>query len=169
MSLIRWGVAGLTIVSLAMIVGLYRLHQANLTLKQEVDRLSSIIQERPVELSTFMTQYQHFLTKLYLAGYAQNWPLAEFYYEELEETAEQVEKLGIIDEGVPVSAMTGPNLLEPLHELKKAIAQRELSAFENSMREIVSRCNSCHAAAGKPYIRFTLPEKGHPPSQIFLP
>lgn len=148
-------------------VSLFALHKENQTLHKELERLSHLVQERPVELATFMAAYERFLGKLYHAGQAQNWALAAFYHEELEETAEQLEKLGISDDGIPVSAMMRPNLIEPLKMVEKAIESRDHVAFHHSMQTLVSHCNSCHAAAGKSYIRFTLPDSSKPPRQVF--
>ncbi|GIV22787.1 MAG: hypothetical protein N3A68_08190 [Bacteroidia bacterium] len=154
---------------LGALVGVYALHRENQALHAEVERLSHLVSERPVELSTFMTTYERFLTKLSLAGQAQNWPLAEFYHEELEETAEQLEKLNLTDDGIPVSTMMRPNLIEPLEAVKKAIEEKNPTAFDQSFKAVVQSCNNCHKAAGKPYIQFRMPEGTHPPQQIFTP
>lgn len=147
--------------------GLYALHEENKALHKEVEHLSHIVAERPVELSTFMTSYERFLGKLHAAGAAGNWPLAAFYYEELEETAEQLEKLGLTDDGVPVSQMMRPNLIEPLEAVEAAIEKQDGAAFHAALAQVVTQCNSCHAAAGKPYIRFTLPTPTQAPHQVF--
>lgn len=162
----------LWLVGLGLVGGayaLYAVHRENRLLETEVKKLEHLLAERPVELATFMASYERFLTKLHAAGQAQNWALAAFYYEELEETAEQLEKLNLTDDGVPVSQMMRPNLLQPLEAVEKAIQAQEPRAFQEGLRLLVSHCNSCHAAAGKPYIQFTLPEKDAPPRQRFTP
>lgn len=163
---------GLGVASLLIIgggLGLYALHRENQALHAEVERLSYLIAERPIELATFMATYEHFLDKLYRAGQARNWDLAAFYHHELEETAEQLEKLNLSDDGVPVSAMMRPNLIEPLEALEKAIAQKNPEAFYTALSKVVTQCNSCHAAAGKPYLRFSLPTAQAAPQQNFQP
>lgn len=167
MQLLKWSM-GLSIALLLIGgLGLFALHRENQLLQDEVQRLSHLIEERPVELATFMASYERFLNKLHQAGTAQNWELAAFYHEELEETAEQLEKLNISDDGVPVSAMMRPNLIEPLEAVEKAIQARDKAAFHAALKEVVAHCNSCHAAAGKPYLRFALPEEGQPIRQLF--
>lgn len=161
------GLASLLILSAGL--SLYALHRENQALHAEVERLSHLVAERPVELATFMTTYEHFLQKLYRAGQAQNWALAAFYHEELEETAEQLEKLGLSDDGLPISAMMRPNLIEPLEAVEEAIEKKNSTAFYAALSEVVSRCNGCHAAAGKPYLRFSLPTPQSPPQQTFHP
>lgn len=164
------GIVGVSIVLfVGALAGVYALHRENQALHAEVERLSHLVSERPIELSTFMATYERFLTKLALAGQAQNWPLAEFYHEELEETAEQLEKLNITDDGIPVSTMMRPNLIEPLEAVKKAIEAQDPKAFEQSFKVVVQSCNTCHKAAGKPYIQFRMPESTHPPQQVFTP
>ncbi|RMF52256.1 MAG: hypothetical protein D6750_02495 [Bacteroidetes bacterium] len=163
---VLWGV-GLGLIGGAYV--LYAVHRENQLLQTEVKKLEHLLDERPVELATFMASYERFLTKLHAAGQAQNWALAAFYYEELEETAEQLEKLDLTDDGVPVSRMMRPNLLEPLELVEKAIQAQDKRAFQESLRSLVGHCNSCHIAAGKPYIQFTLPAEGAPPRQRFEP
>lgn len=148
---------------------LYAVHRQNQLLETEVKKLEHLLEERPLELATFMASYERFLTKLHAAGQAQNWDLAAFYHEELEETAEQLEKLDLTDDGVPVSQMMRPNLLEPLEAVEKAIHRRDAQAFQENFRLLVGHCNSCHVAAGKPYIQFSLPEGTQPPHQRFTP
>ncbi|MCS6895214.1 MAG: hypothetical protein NZZ60_03570 [Bacteroidia bacterium] len=148
-------------------VSLFALHRENQALQEEVKRVTHMIEEHPVELATFMASYERFLSKLHQAGTAQNWALAEFYHEELEETAEQLEKLGLEDDGVPVSAMMRPNLIEPLEAVKKAIDAKNPEQFQQSLSLLITRCNGCHTAAGKPYIQFALPEPQKPIRQVF--
>ncbi len=141
-------------------ITLYAVHQENAQLKAEVAKLTHIVEEHPVELATFMASYERFAHKLYLAGKAQNWELAGFYYEELEETAEYLHRLNLSDDGIPVSAMIRPNLLEPLKTVEKAIHARQSEAFETSMQSLIQHCNSCHQAAGKPYLHLYLTPQG---------
>lgn len=163
----RWWLGLIVLLFIGSLAGLYALHKENQTLHQEVARLSHLISEKPVELSTFMTAYERFLTKLHAAGMNENWELAAFYLEELKETAEELEKSQVVEEGIPISAMIRPNLIEPLAELEKVLPAKDKAAFEAQLRALVQRCNGCHAAAGKPYLRFTLPAAGQPPRQIF--
>lgn len=167
MYLPKWAVGTAVFFLIAGGVGLFALHRENQLLHAEIERVSHLVAERPVELATFMASYERFLTKLHHAGATQNWDLAAFYYEELEETAEQLEKLGISDDGVPVSAMMRPNLIEPLEAVEKAIESKDAASFHKALRSVVVQCNGCHAAAGKPYIRFSLPDSATPPRQVF--
>lgn len=166
MKLSKWSI-GIFLLVLGGSLSLYALHRENQSLRQEVEKLSHLVEERPIELATFMAGYERFIQKLYAAGTAQNWELAAFYYEELEETAEQLEKLRITDDGIPVSAMMRLNLIEPLETLEKAIEKKDRDAFIQALGTVVSHCNSCHAAVGKAYIRFSLPQPNHPPRQLF--
>lgn len=167
MYLPKWAVILAALFFIAGGLGLFALHRENQTLHAEIERVSHLVAERPVELATFMASYERFLTKLHYAGTTKNWALAAFYHEELEETAEQLEKLGISDDGIPVSAMMRPNLIEPLEAVEKAIKSQDAASFHQALRVVVTQCNGCHAAAGKPYIRFALPDSAVPPRQVF--
>ncbi|MEN3040782.1 MAG: hypothetical protein ABDH66_04495 [Bacteroidia bacterium] len=163
----RWAMFLVGALFVAGGITLFALHRQNRALQSEVERVTHLIEERPIELATFMASYERFLGKLHQAGSAQNWELAQFYHEELEETAEQLEKLNLIDDGVPVSAMIRPNLLEPLEAVEKAIRAKNAADFQQSLTQLVTRCNGCHVAVGKPYIRFAPPEPEKPIRQVF--
>ncbi|MCX7606902.1 MAG: hypothetical protein N2170_06535 [Bacteroidia bacterium] len=169
MNRLKWGAVLLLLLLVGAGYELYALHRENQQMKEDIQRLSHIVSERPIELSTFMAAYERFVTKLYLAGHHQNWPLAEFYHEELEETAEQLEALRLSDDGIPVSAMMRPNLIEPLEAVEKAIHRKNAEDFEEAVQHLITRCNSCHAAAGKPYIYLQAPHQGKIPQQSFHP
>jgi len=156
----KWSFGLLAAVLVGLSLSLYALHRENTHLQKEVEKLSHIVEEHPVELATFMASYERFTHKLYLAGKAQNWELAEFYHEELEETAEHLHRLNLSDDGIPVSAMMEPNLLQPLKAVEKAIHDRQPETFEKSMQNLIQHCNACHQAAGKPYLRLHLTSTG---------
>ncbi|MCS7298265.1 MAG: hypothetical protein RMK19_06175 [Bacteroidia bacterium] len=167
MRLSQWLVVVLSLGMVASGIGMLALHRKNQTLNQQVQRLTHLVEERPIELAAFMQNYERFLVKLYQSGAMKNWKLADFYCEELEEAAEQLEKLNLSDDGVPVSAMIRPNLIMPLEKVKEAIQKEDPLSFQQSLSSLVIQCNSCHAAAGKPYIRFSLPQSDTPPRQLF--
>lgn len=156
MAIPRWSLLVGILLILLLSYGLYAVHQENKALRSEVAKLTHLVEERPVELATFMASYERFTSKLLRAGTAQNWDLAAFYHEELEETAQQLEKLNLTDDGIPVSQMVGPNLLEPLEAVEEAIHAKDGQAFARSMQTLISSCNHCHKAAGKPYIQLSL-------------
>jgi len=156
----KWSAGLLAVVLIGLSLTLYAVHRENTRLQAEVSKLTHIVEEHPVELATFMATYERFAHKLYLAGKAQNWELAGFYHEELEETAEHLHKLNLFDDGIPVSAMMEPNLIQPLKAVKEAIQIRQSEAFEKSMQNLIQHCNACHQAAGKPYLRLTLTHTG---------
>lgn len=160
MPLPKWTLGLLVAILIGLSITLYAVHRENAHLQKEVEKLTHIVEEHPVELATFMASYERFAHKLYLAGKAQNWELADFYHEELEETAEHLQKLNLMDDGIPVSAMMGPNLLEPLEAVEKAIHARQPEAFAQSLQTLIQHCNGCHQAAGKPYIRLQLTPTG---------
>jgi hypothetical protein len=148
------------LILIGMGYSLYAIHRESTHLEREVRKLSHIVEEHPIELATFMASYERFAQKLYLAGQAQNWDLAAFYHEELEETAEQLKKLNLTDDGVPVSAMMDPNLLTPLKAVEAAIQRRDPNHFGQAFQQLIQHCNSCHQASGKPYIQLRLTAEG---------
>src|SRR5947208_2029132 len=61
--------------------------------------------ETPVEIADIMTKLQRHANKLYFAGKFENWPLADFYVEEIEETVNDVARKEIMDRQVNISGL----------------------------------------------------------------
>jgi len=59
----------------------------------------------PIEIADIMTKLQRHMNKLYFAGENQNWDLAAFYLEEVEETVKGVANKNIMEGQVNVSGL----------------------------------------------------------------
>lgn len=102
-------------------------------------------------------------TKLWLAGYAENWALAAFEAKKIKETIEQI-KENIVDiqtvsaqwQLVRINEML-KNLDFSLDTLNQAVTAKNPVRFETAYREFTAACNTCHIAAGLSQIKIIQP------------
>ena len=126
-------------------------------------------EEEEIEVSSIMTNIQRHFGKLYFAGTAQNWDLAEFYVHEVEEAMEELEEHNVIEDGINISKFVSIMGLTPLKDIDEAVDNKDLTAFKNAYTAQISQCNACHAASKHPYIRIKEPERPVFSNQIFTP
>ena len=89
-------------------------------------------------------------TKLWYAGTAQNWELAEYEIKELregfDEAGELHPALRHIVETLPV--LFAGNMQKPLAHLEQAVKERNLVQFAENYEALTKGCNTCHRATG---------------------
>jgi hypothetical protein len=129
------------------------------TLKSANEQLRSLI---PSQSHAMMDVAYHF-TNLWFAGQRQNWPLAQFYFNEARNHILWAIRL------VPVRKTSGGDLhLQEmfdafdstlLAEVKKQIAAKDRKQFAVAYRAALDGCNACHTAAEKPYLHIVVPDK----------
>jgi len=96
-------------------------------------------------LGEIMTLQQLRHIKLWFAGHAGNWALADYEVGELNEGFEEVDKLlG----GGTVDKMVGA----PLKELQKAVDDKNSTAFAAAYDRLSAGCNACHHALDHAFI-----------------
>jgi hypothetical protein len=121
-------------------------------------------------LGEFMAATQMRHAKLWFAGRARNWPLAEFEVHEIREGLEDAAKLHPTLKGdIPVAEMIKSNLDAPLEDLAKAIAAKDRGQFTRAFDKLSAGCNACHTAAAHPYIRIQRPTVPPVTNQRFSP
>jgi hypothetical protein len=116
----------------------------------------------PSQSHSMMDVAYHF-TNLWFAGQHQNWPLAQFYFNEARSHIVWAVRL------VPVrKTSTGELHLQEmfdafdktlLTDLKKQIADKNGKQFKVAYRAALDGCNSCHTAAEKPFLHIVVPDK----------
>jgi len=88
-------------------------------------------------------------TKLWFAGIAQNWELAEYEIKELEEGFKDAgdlhPTLENMTERVPV--LFAGNIQKPLEKLEQAVKNRNVAQFTENYETLTKGCNTCHRAA----------------------
>jgi hypothetical protein len=113
-------------------------------------------------LGEIMTLQQLRHIKLWFAGQAGNWPLANYEIGELNEGFEDADKLV---GGGTVEAMVGA----PIKELQKAVDEKNSAAFAAAFDRLSAGCNSCHHALGRPFIAIRRPTLLPYSDQSFTP
>ncbi|MEO8116814.1 MAG: hypothetical protein ABI653_04140 [Bacteroidota bacterium] len=110
-------------------------------LQNRVDSLQSILADsyKP-GFGEFMSSIQVHHNKLWFAGKDQNWQLAAFEINEIQESLDDIKKyctdrpetnsLGMID--------------QPLQNLNKAIIQKNSTKFNDRYTILTTTCNTCH-------------------------
>jgi hypothetical protein len=113
-----------------------------------------------------MGQMQRHLHKLDLSVQAGHGELAGFYIHELEELIDAIADAGVVYHGDPVGAMTRAQLAPAIEALEAALADG--GDADAAVGALVDRCNDCHAATGRAWLRMTR-ASGNPFNQNFSP
>lgn len=104
---------------------------------------------------SFMSRYTH---KLYLAGAAQNWELADIYSHEIEEIAVEIIEGNHVDDGVNISELMEAMLLPQIEQMEGAIDRGEPAHFEESYNTLIQTCNQCHDASNYGAVQVSIPQ-----------
>lgn len=121
------------------------------------------------ELGIGMAWLQRWTTKLWYAGDAANWELADFYLHEVEETLEDMIAAGITEDGHDVSALLKGMLAPQVESLEGAVDQQDIDLFRQNYRAMVMQCNACHVATEHGFLVMEVPQGPAPFAQRFEP
>jgi hypothetical protein len=86
--------------------------------------------------------------KLWFAGTAQNWPLAEYETSELREGFDDVRTFHPTFKKKPTAPMIDQYVAGPLSEVEKAIADKNEAEFTTGFNDLTNGCNGCHKEFG---------------------
>jgi hypothetical protein len=120
------------------------------------------------ELMTFQ-QMRH--TKLWLAGQAGNWELADYELDELGEGFDDIVKFHPTHKDSPVAPKDAiPRMVtQPLADLRTAVSKKDSSAFPQAFDALTAACNNCHQATNFGFNRVQRPDGNPYPNQVFSP
>lgn len=118
-------------------------------------------------LGEFMvfTQARH--AKLWLAGSASNWDLADYEIDELKEGLEDVVKYVPTYKDMPVGPMIESTIMTPISEVEQAIKARDRNKFTTAFDKLTQACNTCHRSANRAFIVIQRPASSAFPNQSF--
>ena len=121
-------------------------------------------QDEPYQpsLSDVMAQQQERHIKLWFAGHAGNWPLADYEIGELKEGFEDVNKL--VGGDIVKQHVGGP-----LDALQKAVDGKDKAAFAAAFDKLSAGCNACHHALDHGFIVIARPGTLPYSDQVFSP
>jgi hypothetical protein len=100
-------------------------------------------------LGEIMTLNQMRHAKLWRAGEAQNWSLAAYELDELQEGFDDVVKFHPThkDAPLPLSGLVPKIMAEPMQQVRHAVESRDHEAFVAAYDGLTKACNSCHQAS----------------------
>jgi hypothetical protein len=105
-----------------------------------------------------MSSIQVHHNKLWFAGEAQNWRLADFEIHEIEETIEDIQKFQTEREESGQIKIIKP----ALDNVVAAIEQKNNISFKSSYKLLTNTCNNCHKATKFEFNQVKIPDT--PPS-----
>lgn len=111
----------------------------------------------------FMSSIQVHHNKLWFAGQARNWELADFEIHEIQEAIEDIEKFQREREESAQIPMIKP----ALDSVASAIAQKSSAAFTYRYTLLTNTCNNCHKATHFEFNQVKVPDTPPFSNQIF--
>ena len=121
------------------------------------------------DLGAIMMTAQNHHAKLWYAGNAGNWDLADYQIDELKEGFEDAVKLIPDYKGVPVGGMIDDLLMPPIAEVERAIKAQDRAKFTAAYDKLTAACNACHQGAKRGFIVIQRPVAAAFPNQSFAP
>ena len=107
-------------------------------------------------------QLRHF--KLWFAGDLENWPLAQY---ELEQIQESFTDAATRYRNIPVDTIA--MIQTPLATLSEAIGVRNHARFGQAFKDLTTTCNNCHESAQVGFIVIGIPTASPFSNQSFSP
>ena len=122
-------------------------------------------------LGEIMTLQQMRHTKLWLAGDAGNWDLADYELKELQEGFDDVVKFHPTHEDSPVEPKDAiPRMVTaPLADVRAAVDRKDRDGFEWAYDTLTKACNDCHQATNFGFNIVQRPMTYPYPNQVFTP
>ncbi|MGH6771695.1 MAG: hypothetical protein ACRECO_22060 [Xanthobacteraceae bacterium] len=120
-------------------------------------------------LIEIMLTIQSHHAKLWFAGNARNWELADYQADELKEALEDAAKYVPDYKGTPVAKMIESVIMPPIGDVEAAIKARDAKKFAASYEKLTGACNACHEAANRGFIVIQRPTTSPFPNQSFAP
>lgn len=120
-------------------------------------------------LGEIMSLQQMRHIKLWLAGQAGNWGLADYELDELKEGYEDITKYFPTKDDVPTGTMAAAILEKEVAELNKAIEAKDKKKFAAAFDKLTASCNACHQSAKKAFIVVQRPTGNPYTNQSFAP
>ena len=100
--------------------------------------------------------------KLYFAGRAQSWELADF---ELHRLREGLSEAALLYSGIPATNVT--TLATPIRSIAEAIKAKNVRKFTDALGQVTDGCNACHQTMGRKFIVIGLPTEQPFTNQVF--
>ena len=120
------------------------------------DSLKKMVTAMKPGLGELMLGLQVHHNKLWFAGKEENWPLAQFEYDEMKEIIHQAET---IETNRPEVKLFKPMIYGPLDSVKAAIASKDDEKFKRSFNILTNACNNCHLDTHFQFNKIQVPDR----------
>jgi hypothetical protein len=135
---------------------------AGAALAQDAKQGASAAEPNFTGLGEIMALQQMRHIKLWFAGSAANWPLADYEIDQLDDGFDDASKLL----GGDVVRL---HIGEPMDELKKSIDGKDQAAFAMAFDKLSAGCNACHHTLDHGFIVIQRPQLSPYSNQDFAP
>jgi hypothetical protein len=134
------------------------------TLQSQVDSLKTQLNNtyKP-GLGEFMSAIQVHHEKLWFAGTAQNWRLADFEIHEIMESVDDIKTYASDRPETKYIAMLQP----VMDSLNNDIQQKNVESFKKSFIMLTNTCNNCHATVDYNFNKIKIPDTPPFSNQVF--
>ena len=120
-------------------------------------------------LGEIMSLQQMRHLKLWFAGAAKNWPLADYELDELKEGFDDVIKFFPVKDDMKIGDMAQSTAVPVLDDVKKAIDAKDGTKFAAAFDRLTAACNACHQASNHGFIVMQRPTSSPYTNQSFTP
>jgi hypothetical protein len=152
------------LISLFVLVSCGQAGPDNAALQVQVDSLQRRISNSYTPgLGEFMSGIQVHHEKLWFAGNAQNWKLANFEIDEIREALDDIQRF--CTDRPEIASI--PMILPPMDSIGKAVAQQDLSRFKTAFILLTNTCNNCHRATKHEFNVIQIPTTAPFSNQVF--
>ena len=114
-------------------------------------------------LGEFMSGIQVHHAKLWFAGEARNWKLAQFEVDEIKEAFEDIKQFNT--DRPEVKSI--PMIEMAMDSMDDAIKKKNLQLFENTYKTLTNTCNKCHQATNHEFNVIKTPDTPPFSNQVF--
>ncbi len=134
------------------------------SLQNQIDSLRNKISHAySPGVGEFMSSIQMHHAKLWFAGKNENWQLANFEMEEIQESLDDIQQYCADSPSIKPLPMIFP----PLDSVRIAISEKNAVMFKSSFNLLTNTCNNCHKAANHAFNVIRIPDTPPVTNQVF--
>ena len=139
-------------------------HDGGQNLQHQMDSLRNKINHAySPGVGEFMSSIQMHHAKLWFAGKNENWELANFEMEEIQESLDDIQQYCADSPSIKPLPMIFP----PLDSLRLAISEKNIGKFKSGFNLLTNTCNNCHKATNHAFNVIRIPDIPPVTNQVF--
>ena len=139
-------------------------HDGGQNLQHQIDSLRNKMNHAYTPgVGDFMSSIQMHHAKLWFAGKNENWELANFEMEEIQESLDDIQQYCADSPSIKPL----PMIFAPLDSVKRAISEKNIVKFKSGFNLLTNTCNNCHKAANHAFNVIRIPDLPPVTNQVF--